>query len=111
MSLDRCDLLVGLEGFHLIAVARRACGLVLNIEPYDCLAGCPGCGVIAQGHGRVVVEVIDTPWAGIPAWIRRLNTALDMPRTHLPDRDLHQAEPDGVRPQGMFGHPGDPLGN
>ncbi len=30
------------------------------------LAGCPGCGVIAQGHGRMVVEVIDAPWAGIP---------------------------------------------
>ena len=56
---DRCDLLVGLEGFHLIAVARRECGLVLNIESCDRCAGCPGCGVIAQGHGRVVVEVID----------------------------------------------------
>ena len=67
---DRCDLLVGLEGFHLIAVARRACGLVLNIEPYDCLAGCPGCGVIIQGHRRMVVEVIDAPWAGVPAQIR-----------------------------------------
>ena len=72
-SLERCDrydLLVGLEGFHLIAVARRACGLVLNIEPCDYLAGCPGCGVIIQGHRRVVVELIDAPWAGIPAWIR-----------------------------------------
>jgi len=26
--------------------------------------------VIAQGHGRVVVEVIDAPWAGVPARIR-----------------------------------------
>ena len=56
---DRCDLLVGLEGFDLIAVARRECGLVLDIESCDRCAGCPGCGVIAQGHGRVVVEVID----------------------------------------------------
>ena len=52
---DRCDLLVDLEGFHLIAVARRECGLVLDIESCDHFAGCPGCGVIAQGHGRVVV--------------------------------------------------------
>ena len=55
---DRCDLLVDLEGFHLIAVARRECGLVLDIESCEHFAGCPGCGVIAQGHGRVVVEVI-----------------------------------------------------
>ena len=42
---DRCDLLVDLEGFHLIAVARRECGLVLDIESCDRCAGCPGCGV------------------------------------------------------------------
>ena len=42
---DRCDLLVGLEGFHLIAVARRECGLVLDIESCDHFAGCPGCGL------------------------------------------------------------------
>ena len=29
-----------------------------------------GCGIIGHGHGRVVVEVIDAPWAGVPAWIR-----------------------------------------
>ena len=26
--------------------------------------------MIAQGHGRVVVEVIDAPWAGVPVRIR-----------------------------------------
>ena len=48
MSLDRCDrrdLLVDLEGFHLVAVARRECGLVLDIESCDRCAGCPGCGL------------------------------------------------------------------
>ena len=29
-----------------------------------------GCGIIGHGHGRMVVEVIDAPWAGVPAWIR-----------------------------------------
>jgi len=61
---DRCDLLVGLEGFHLMSVARTPDALVLNVESCNQLVGCPGCGVIAQGHGRVVVEVIDAPWAG-----------------------------------------------
>ena len=42
---DRCDLLVGLEGFHLVAVARRECGLVLDIESCDRCSGCPGCGL------------------------------------------------------------------
>ncbi|WP_448750741.1 transposase [Actinomyces sp.] len=67
---DRCDLLVNLEGFHLMSVARTPQALVLDIESCNQLVGCPSCGVIAQGHGRVVVEVIDAPWAGIPARIR-----------------------------------------
>ena len=67
---DRCDLLVGLEGFHLMSVARTPDALVLDVESCNQLAGCPGCGVIAQGHGRMVVEVIDAPWAGIPTRIR-----------------------------------------
>ena len=67
---DRCDLLVGLEGFHLMSVARTPGALVLDVESCNQLAGCPGCGVIAQGHGRMVVEVIDAPWAGVPARIR-----------------------------------------
>ena len=85
---DRCDLLVGLEGFHLMNVTRTPDALVLDVESCNQLAGCPGCGVIAQGHGRMVVEVIDAPWAGVPVRIRWHNTAMDMPRTHLPDGDI-----------------------
>ena len=58
-----------------MSVARTPDALVLDIESCDRCAGCPGCGVIAQGHGRVVVEVIDAPWAGVPArirWFKRL---------------------------------------
>ena len=32
VSLDRCDLLVGLEGFHLMSVARTPGTLVLDVE-------------------------------------------------------------------------------
>ena len=71
-----------------MSVARTPNALVLDVESCNQLAGCPDCGVIAQGHGRVVVEVIDAPWAGVPAWIRWHNTALDVPRNHLPDHDF-----------------------
>ena len=49
---DRCDLLVDLEGFHLMSVARTPDALVLDVESCNQLVGCPGCGVIAQGHGH-----------------------------------------------------------
>ena len=45
VSLDRCDLLVGLEGFHLMSVARTPQALVLDVESCNQLAGCPGCGL------------------------------------------------------------------
>ena len=53
-----------------MSVARTPDALVLDVESCNQLAGCPGCGVIAQGHGRMVVEVIDAPWAGVPVRIR-----------------------------------------
>ncbi len=45
VSLDRCDLLVGLEGFHLMSVVRTPDALVLDVESCNQLVGCPGCGV------------------------------------------------------------------
>ena len=48
MSLDRydrCDLLVGLEGFHLMSVARTPQALVLDVESCNQLVGCPGYGL------------------------------------------------------------------
>ena len=57
-----------------MSVARTPDALMLDIESCDRCAGCPGCGVIAQGRGRVVVEVIDAPWAGVPGrfrWFKR----------------------------------------
>ena len=53
-----------------MSVARTPDALMLDIESCDRCAGCPSCGVIAQRHGRVVVEVIDAPWAGVPVRIR-----------------------------------------
>ena len=67
---DRCDLLLDFPGLHLVAVTQRASVLVLEAESCDPVSGCPGCGVIATGHGRVAVEIIDAPWAGRPVRIR-----------------------------------------
>ncbi len=101
---DRCDLLVGLEGFHLMSVARTPDALVLDVESCNQLAGCPGCGVIAQGHGRMVVEVIDAPWAGDPVRIRWHNTVLDMPRTRLRNGVIPGAQREGARPGRVWGY-------
>ena len=72
-SLDRCDrydLLVDLEGFHLMSVAHTPRVLMLDVESYQQPATYAGCRAMTQGHGCVVVELIDPPWAGVPVRIR-----------------------------------------
>ena len=85
VSLDRCDrrdLLVGLEGLHLVAVDRRECGLVIGIESCDRCAGCPGCGLnrsrsrargdggdrraLGRGSGKVPVAQYSAGYAAKP---------------------------------------------
>ena len=66
----RCDLLLDFPNLHLTAVLKDPTSLVLEVESCDPVAGCPGCGVIATGHGRIVTSMIDAPWAGRPVRIR-----------------------------------------
>ena len=114
VSLGRCDrrdLLVDLEGFHLVSVARRECALVLDIESCDRCAGCPGCGVTcsrsrARGGGGDRRPLDWGPGADPVA-----QTTLDMPRNHLPDGDIPGAQREGVRTPGASGCAGDPLGD
>lgn len=72
---DRCDLLVGLDGLHVIAAERGdGGGLVVTVESEPQPMGCPRCGVVAHGHGRVAVTLVDAPSAGRPVrvvWRKR----------------------------------------
>lgn len=64
--------------------ARAACdrcgrdegdgSLTVTVESEPQVMGCPTCGVVAHGHGRVNVVLIDAPWAGRPVrvvWRKR----------------------------------------
>lgn len=67
---DRCDVLLDLPGLHLVDAHITDAAVVLDVECCDPLTGCPGCGVIATGHGRVTVSLIDAPFAGRPTRLR-----------------------------------------
>lgn len=72
-SLDRCsrcDVLLGLPGLHLTDVAATDETVILDVEACNPLTGCPECGVIPTGHGRITVTLIDAPSAGRPARLR-----------------------------------------
>ncbi len=67
---DRCDLLVGLAGLHVVEVARGGDGaLTVVVESEPGAMGSHRCGVVAHAHGRVEVRLIDAPWAGRPVTI------------------------------------------
>ena len=68
------EALLGLPGFRVLEVSEGAAELVIEIEAITELVGCPGCGVLARTHGRMVVEYRDLPAFGRPArlvWRKR----------------------------------------
>jgi transposase len=64
---DRCDLLVGLGGLHVIGVDRDDGGaLTVTVESATDVVGCPMCGVLAHAHGRVDVHLVDARDSAVP---------------------------------------------
>ena len=71
---DRCDLLVGLAGLHVIGVERAPGGVQITVESAPAVMGCPSCGVVAGSHGRRTVRLVDVPCFGAPTavlWRKR----------------------------------------
>lgn len=69
-----CDLLVGLEGYHVIGVDREPELLTVRVESPPGLMGCPACGVVASSRGRRTRRLVDTPCFGTPVvlvWVKR----------------------------------------
>ena len=72
---NNCDLLVGLDGLHVVGVERDdGGGLRVSVESAPIEVGCPACGVVASSHGRRVVRLVDSPCFGRPVdvlWRKR----------------------------------------
>jgi transposase len=74
---DRCDLLVGLDGFHVVAVTehdgQRGSFLRVFVETPKRAEACRACGVVAGSHGRRDVRLVDVPCMGRPVelWWRK----------------------------------------
>ncbi len=74
----RCDVLVGLDGLHVVGVQEHADGrgsrLRVEVESAQREEGCRSCGTLARSHGRRAVQLIDTPCLGRPVelvWRKR----------------------------------------
>ncbi len=82
----RVDTLFNMPGVHVIDVAWRGSGerprdqLLLTVETHPDPVGCPGCGVLATGHGRRVRRLHDIPTFGAPVelvWRSRRHRCLE----------------------------------
>ena len=72
---DLGAVVLGLEGFRLVAVDEHDGELELAVETTADMVGCPRCGAVAWAHGRRPVRVRDLPVGGRPTtliWIKRL---------------------------------------
>lgn len=71
---DRCDVLVGLDGFHVLEVAEQPGRVQVVVESAPAPMGCLTCGVLVASHGRRDVVLIDVPCFGRPVrlvWRKR----------------------------------------
>lgn len=59
-----------IDGFHVTRIDARADVIVLDVETDADRVGCPGCGVLAEGRGRRVHELADSPAFGLPVQVR-----------------------------------------
>ena len=66
--------LFDLPDVHVRTIERHRSSFTLVVETVPSLVGCPFCGVLAVGHGRVAVLLHDLPCAGVPVrvvWRKR----------------------------------------
>lgn len=100
---ERCDLLLGLPGLHVVGVQRDDAGLRVEVESVRPeVMGCPACGVITHAHGRQRVELIDAPCFTVPVrlWWRKRRWLCPEPMP--PVTSFMEQDPDITRPRALL---------
>ena len=91
----RCDLLVGLSGLHVTGVERAEGRLRVQVESRPpTVMGCPSCGVVAHGHGRQLVELIDAPCFTAPVRLLWRKRRWRCPESSCPVTSFMEQDPD-----------------
>ena len=100
---DRCELLVGLGGLHVTGVVRDdGGGLVVTVESAPEVMGCHTCGVVAHGHGRVEVDLVDAPAMGRPVRVRWRKRRWVCPEPACPVGSFVEQDEDVAAPRGRL---------
>jgi len=97
-----CDLLVGLDGLHVLEVLVAEEGLRVKVESPSGLMGCPTCGVVALSHGRREVELIDAPCFGRPVQLVWWKRTWSCPEKTCPVAVFTEQDGQVARPRGLL---------
>lgn len=100
---DRCDLLVGLDGLHVTAVERDDGGaLTVTVESGGEPMGCRTCGVVAHGHGRREVRLVDAPAFGMATTLVWRKRRWRCPEPACPVGVFTEQDEAVARPRGLL---------
>jgi transposase len=103
---ERCDLLVGFDGFHVIDVDERdgrlGPWLRVVLESPPTMMGCATCGVVAGSHGRSNVTLIDTPCFGRPVQLVRRKRTWRCAEPSCPAGGGHRTAPGPCAAAGLL---------
>jgi Helix-turn-helix domain/zinc-finger of transposase IS204/IS1001/IS1096/IS1165/Helix-turn-helix domain of transposase family ISL3 len=99
---QRCDVLVGLVGLHVTGVDRTEDGLRVHVESGPVVVGCPSCGVVAHGHGRQTVELIDAPCFASPVRLWWRKRRFRCPEPLCPVTSFMEQDPDIAPARGLL---------
>ena len=73
-DIGLAEAMLGLEGFTVLTVVEGPAELVITIETTAVVVGCVSCGVRAQAHDRMLIEIRDLACFGRPVrlvWTKR----------------------------------------
>jgi transposase len=90
------EALLGLEGFRVLEVDETPSEVVVTVETTAQIAGCRDCGVQAEAHDRLRVDVRDLPCFGRPAHLVWLKRRWRCREVECPARTWTEQAPDAV---------------
>ena len=100
---NNCDLLVGLDGLHVVGVERDDGGGVrVSVESAPIVVGCPACGVVASSHGRRVVRLVDSPCFGRPVDVLWRKRTWECPEPSCPIGTFTEQDETIAKPRAML---------
>jgi transposase len=97
-----CDLLVGLDGLHVLDVVVAEDLLRVRVESPPGLMGCPACGVVALSHGRREVELVDAPCFDRPVTLVWWKRTWSCPEPACPVSVFTEQDEAVARPRGLL---------